>query len=93
MSVERLTCPLQDAATGKNAGTKGMIINGMTYVLIGISAIPLLFFLWRVAKASIRDLGLGFSRYDRNDFFDPRRQRTHRRSANNDPHRFSGRVR
>ena len=35
-----------------------MIINGMTYVLIGISAIPLLFILWRVAKASIgtRDL-------------------------------------
>jgi hypothetical protein len=35
-----------------------MIINGMTYGLIYISAIPLLFILWRVAKASIgkRDL-------------------------------------
>ena len=35
-----------------------MIINGITYVLIGISAIPLLFFLWRVAKASIGTQGL-----------------------------------
>ena len=33
--------------------TKGMTINGVTYGLIYLSAIPLLFFLWRVGKASI----------------------------------------
>ena len=39
-----------------------MTINGVTYGLIYLSAIPLLYFFWRVAKASLatRDLiGLG----------------------------------
>ncbi len=40
--------------------TKGMTINGVTYGLIYLSAIPLLFFLWRVGKASIRTRDLVF---------------------------------
>ena len=37
-----------------------MTINGVTYGLIYLSAIPLLFILWRVGKASIGIQGLVF---------------------------------
>ena len=46
--------------TRADATSKGMTINGVTYGLIYLSAIPLLFILWRVGKASIGIQGLVF---------------------------------
>jgi hypothetical protein len=60
MSIERLTLPSQDAATGRTLGTEGMTINGVTYGLIYLSAIPLLTALWLLGRATVGIQGMIF---------------------------------